>query len=239
MINLTPNTIAMLNQLPGYYLLKSTDSTFCFATRNIAQLVGFASPEDLIGLTDHDIKCAAAQYAEEFIQEDKLTLHHQKLKFLSHQCYANDNWKTFIYEKNVIKGADNLTMGVSCYMTDITDCYLIDLTRYLLKTDGKYHYEICKEQFSYILNDTYFNNSLSERETECLFFTLRGKSSKTIGKILNLSAKTVEYYIDQLKIKLNCKNKAELIEHALTNGYLNVLPNRLINTKLIEQIASD
>jgi DNA-binding CsgD family transcriptional regulator len=124
-------------------------------------------------------------------------------------------------------------------MTDITDCHIIDLTRYLLKTDGKYQYEICKQQFSYILMDNYFNNNLSEREMECLFFTLRGKSSKTIGKILNLSAKTVEYYIDQLKIKLNCKNKAELIEHALTNGYLNVLPNRLVSTKLIEQIASD
>lgn len=58
--------------------------------------------------------------------------------------------------------------------------------------------------------------SLSKRQMECCKLLLQGKTLKEIADALCLSARTVEYYIGNVKNKLNCKNKAELIKKLLS-----------------------
>ncbi len=52
---------------------------------------------------------------------------------------------------------------------------------------------------------------LSNRQIECCSLLLSGKTSKEIAKLLGLSTRTVEYYLSNIKTKLQCSNKAELI----------------------------
>lgn len=52
---------------------------------------------------------------------------------------------------------------------------------------------------------------LSNRQIECCSLLVNGKTSKEIANLLGLSIRTVEYYISNVKVKLHCKNKAELI----------------------------
>lgn len=52
---------------------------------------------------------------------------------------------------------------------------------------------------------------LSKRQAECLLL-LRFYTQKGIAEVLNLSPRTVESYFANLREKLNCKNKFELIE---------------------------
>ena len=54
---------------------------------------------------------------------------------------------------------------------------------------------------------------ISSREGECLFYLMRGKSARETGALLNLSQRTVEYYLDSLKDKLNCRKKSEMIDN--------------------------
>jgi DNA-binding CsgD family transcriptional regulator len=60
--------------------------------------------------------------------------------------------------------------------------------------------------------------TLSKRERECLFYIVCGKSAKSIAKILGISNRTVESYIEHLKEKFHCHNKADLIESAIKSG---------------------
>ncbi len=74
-----------------------------------------------------------------------------------------------------------------------------------------------------ILNDlinsiNYPHNSLSEREEKCYQLLIQGYSHTEIGKIFNLSSKTIDAYISRIKIKLNCENKVELIQSANNSG---------------------
>lgn len=55
------------------------------------------------------------------------------------------------------------------------------------------------------------NVNLSVKQRECSILLLRGKTAKEIAEILGLSARTVEYYLNTLKVKFGCKNKAALI----------------------------
>jgi DNA-binding NarL/FixJ family response regulator len=58
--------------------------------------------------------------------------------------------------------------------------------------------------------------SLSDRELEVFQLIGRWKTTKEIAAELHLSVKTVEYYREQIKKKLNLKNAAELAQHATT-----------------------
>lgn len=53
---------------------------------------------------------------------------------------------------------------------------------------------------------------LSRREKECLQLCVRGKSAKQTARILGLSHRTVEHYIDNIKFKLKVTSKSELID---------------------------
>jgi LuxR family quorum-sensing system transcriptional regulator SolR len=52
---------------------------------------------------------------------------------------------------------------------------------------------------------------LSTRQLQCAHLLLQGKSGKEMALTLNLSARTVESYLENMKIKLACRNKADLI----------------------------
>jgi DNA-binding NarL/FixJ family response regulator len=56
--------------------------------------------------------------------------------------------------------------------------------------------------------------SLSDRELEVFQLIGRWKKTKEIAAELHLSVKTVEYYREQIKKKLNLKSGAELTQHA-------------------------
>lgn len=55
------------------------------------------------------------------------------------------------------------------------------------------------------------NVELTERQLQCAEYLLQGKTAREIAELLGLSRRTVEYYLSNIKSKLECKNKAEMI----------------------------
>jgi DNA-binding CsgD family transcriptional regulator len=54
-------------------------------------------------------------------------------------------------------------------------------------------------------------HALSNRQRQCAEYLLQGLTAKEISQLLNLSQRTVEHYFDNLRKRLNCKNKSQLI----------------------------
>lgn len=54
-------------------------------------------------------------------------------------------------------------------------------------------------------------NYLSKRQLNCAKLLLTGMTTREIAVFLNLSPRTIESYIENIKIKLHCQNKTELI----------------------------
>jgi DNA-binding NarL/FixJ family response regulator len=65
-----------------------------------------------------------------------------------------------------------------------------------------------------------FAESLTTREKEVLKLIAEGKSSKEIGNLLFISARTVERHRANIMDKLNLKKTADLVKYAIQKGYI-------------------
>lgn len=54
--------------------------------------------------------------------------------------------------------------------------------------------------------------ALTSRETQCIRYLLQGYTAAETAQLLELSKRTVEFYIENIKLKTNCNTKLELFE---------------------------
>jgi DNA-binding CsgD family transcriptional regulator len=64
----------------------------------------------------------------------------------------------------------------------------------------------------YRVNDGLQENIFSARQMDCIVGILDGKTAKDISLDLNLSVRTVENYLNNIKFKLGCSKKNDLIK---------------------------
>lgn len=86
------------------------------------------------------------------------------------------------------------------------------------------------------------NNSienLSKRQSEVLFYLSIGKANKAIAKILGLSVRTIEYYVDILRNKLKCRTRWELIDFAIEKGVAQNIPEYESASSIVRKIRAD
>jgi DNA-binding CsgD family transcriptional regulator len=81
----------------------------------------------------------------------------------------------------------------------------------IFTTEEDLIYKFNHSIFYKISKRTFNCPSLTPRENECISYLVLGFTAKEVGKVLNLSHRTVEQYINNVKIKLGCTYRSELI----------------------------
>jgi DNA-binding NarL/FixJ family response regulator len=61
---------------------------------------------------------------------------------------------------------------------------------------------------------------LSTQQSTCLQYFALGFTHKQIGELLEISQKTVEHYLEAVKLKLGCKARSALVMHAVERGLI-------------------
>ncbi len=77
-----------------------------------------------------------------------------------------------------------------------------------------------QEPKAYPLGEKYGKNYFTRREAQCMMQLLHGKTFKLTAEALNLSPRTVEYYVKNMKDKLGCRTKPQLIERVIASDFL-------------------
>ena len=72
----------------------------------------------------------------------------------------------------------------------------------------------------YLLDQRYPGVYFTRRESQCLILLTTGHTIKETGHALNLSARTVEFYLNNIKVKLKCRTKAELLQKIQDSDFL-------------------
>lgn len=70
---------------------------------------------------------------------------------------------------------------------------------------------------TYYLTPHYPTIYFTKREAECAFWIIQNKTIEQTAHHMNLSPRTVEFYVKNMKLKLKCENKKRLIEVILAS----------------------
>lgn len=231
------NNIELLNQLPGWICIKSLDSIFIQGNNNFIDLVGAKNRDWLIGRTDHDIPCKASEFAESFIEEDKAVLQSQQEVKSLHVYPFSPGLTIGLSIRKLLYDSIGTPSAILLQSLPVNSVLIQKIISSSIKINsslvGHGH---CIGTFK--LDADCESLLLSQRELECLFFLIRGYSAKAIGQVLNISPRTVERHIDNMKMKLACNNKAQLIEKAYEIGYASIIPSKLLDNSIVKKIYS-
>lgn len=222
------------NSLPGFWGIKDKNHNYLLANNKWKAEVGLNPNFDVFGLVDEELPCVVSRCANKFKDQDEQVMNTKKpIKVLNIHPFNHKDCRAYITSKfPFIK--NNEVVGVVFSAEKIDEQYFCDLST-LLGIEKGVLYQGFK-QYSCILTPPNFEEILTDREQECLFFLIRGKTAKDIGGILNLSYRTVEHYIEIIKEKFSCNTKAELIANALSKGFFTFLPKKLLSEDLIRRI---
>ena len=209
--------VAVLNQsqsqnLPIIYMLKDKNSRFQFMTDIAAQHTGSASSSELINLTASDLKCDAADFADDLKHYDNMCMYQRSevmlLSLIQSAMGARISLicnKPIINEKNEVEGVE-------------TWAQILPNAPGLEKIIQGYH-DIISDDAGQQSPEMPF---LTMREQECIFYVTKGFTFVEIAQKLLISPRTVETHITNIKNKLNVKTRAELIVRVCELGYLQI-----------------
>jgi len=79
---------------------------------------------------------------------------------------------------------------------------------------------IIHKKTPYTISDDFDYSVLTSRERACLFHFIKGKTAQQIADTLYISKRTAEKHLANIKNKLDCKTKSDLIEKAVTSGFV-------------------
>lgn len=76
----------------------------------------------------------------------------------------------------------------------------------------------------YYLGKEYTDIYFTEQEARCMFYFLKGYASKEIGIMMQISKRTVIFYCYNMRKKVHCSSKNELVNLILKTDFLHYLP---------------
>lgn len=220
----------MFDAIPGHIGLKDLNSRYIAGNTSLAKLIGFKHPEDLVGITDFDIKGQAADLAPTFVQQDKTVLESGDTTNIDVHYYADSSLHMLISHKAKLFDDEGNLAGTIFHCTELQPHVLQEFFNLI---SGNYQNHMNKQELlvgSFSVDTMKKEYKLTRRESECLFFLLRGKPAKEISRILDISEKTVWYYLDEVKQKLQCHSRSELFDACIQNGLFYSIPFSILNS---------
>ncbi|WP_454780368.1 helix-turn-helix transcriptional regulator [Legionella sp. WA2022007384] len=218
--------ISLLDHLPGYIGWKDLNRHYVGANKALLEFKGCTDVEEVAGKTDEELSPYSIEENQIFHQQDLCVLNGEKVSTVHLDSKTND---VFLLEKSPLTDQNNNVTGLIYHCRP---CPKNELFRLLSEFDEQLHLST----HHYTLKGNENKYALSNRECECVFLLIRGKSAKEIGALLSLSTRTIESYIEHIKNKMDCKNKAELLVKAVLNGYHNLIPARLNQAAIIKSL---
>lgn len=193
-----------------FFWVKDHRLRFIDCSENFAAAAGYDSPQQLIGKTDFDV--IWRNRAEFYQKTDIYSLQgHQYFNQYAPWTTITDELDTLVNKCQLLNKSGKC-IGIMGSHIDITGFYLT-------KKNGYYD----PENEKFYLGSQFDNEYLTKRETEVFNYILLGYSAKRIAQTLNISPRTAEAFIDNLKLKFKCNSKGEITNIAIKYGFIYLL----------------
>lgn len=205
----------VFDKLVGVITEKDLNSTIIECNNNILAYAKANSKDDIIGKTDHELPWHEFADLYRAHEEDAIAGKHYSA-IMPIKIY-NGDIKLFLHTKVSNLDENGKVKSILCRAVEIINPNMYKLAQAIsVQTNAD-------EDTLYIGKNT-DEYKLSKRQEETLFLLIRGKSAKSIARILNISPRTVEYYIEIIKHKFHCHSKQALIDKVINSDFSKLIP---------------
>jgi len=227
------SALEIFNNMSERFTWKNRDSRYVLMDDQTAQLCGFESSDiSFEGITDFDLKCDSSEYANEFRKADMLVIRKkQEISGMSFCRYKDSEWRLLIGRSSPFFGENGDVIGVKTITIDVTDCimmrgfYSLFLAENKLLESGQDN----GNQVFCIFKNHYEDFGLTNRQSEVLFLIVRGYTAKEIARIIKIDFRTVQNHTAEIKARMGCVNRSEVISKVLDSGLGNIVPKSLLS----------
>lgn len=213
---------SFLNGLPGIHFIKDTQSNYIACSPAFEKELN-VSKKDVIGYTDYDLPWASL--TELYQQHDRDAMQKNQSDVLEPVKIAQSTIISSRTLKLPIADSSGEVIGVFGQMDVLAiNSSLSKALSTLIAVDKRKAAQTHQAPKNYQCDSYDKNLQLTPRETECLFLLIRGKSAKEIARFLKISPRTVEVYIENIKLKMNISSRSQIVDKALELGMLEIIP---------------
>ncbi len=206
---------------------KDLNSNFTDSCSRWAKTHGFKSRISVSGKSLYEMPCKIVEFADQFKNENLTVLKTKKRHdFLTIGKFNDDYLKIFLATKMPLYDKKKNLIGTHGYAYDLT--HFSEKIISLITSTNSSALPLFGE---YTLTKPVDKIELTPSENKCLFYLIRGKTAKQTAALVKLSFRTVEHYIESLRLKFNCLTKSDLITKAIILGYLQYIPAELIGSE--------
>lgn len=230
-LKISISALSLLKCFPGYITCMDINNRYnYYVNEQCAYMVGYDNVEEIYGKKMDEIRCKAAETVPIWIEQNQMVLKTNKsIKLLDIHPYRNNEIKVILSQKLPFFDDKGNAIATLFHGVEINQNNLTNILMNIAKLDMKYQIKNNINQRSYYIGNSLKDSGLTNREIECLFYAVRGKTASQIGKILSISKRTVETHINNIKSKLGCVTKSDLIDMAVTDNLINLLPEFIFN----------
>ncbi len=230
----------MFHQFDGIITLTDQNNKCIYANDYTAKLFGFQNHESVININPYDMRCPAVESADEFIKQYDYVFQSEKsLSVFDVHTYADGEQHIYMTKKSPIK--DPITDEVTHVMTvcgEINSQFIGQIFA-KLQLQNKMLENSTAKNVSYYIGQLPCGDDLTNRQLELLYYLVQGYSQKEIAHVMKLSPRTIESYLENIKIKLNIYNRSQLIQYAISIGMLHYVPQSVFRQEVSLIISAE
>lgn len=204
----------IINQCDVCMFAKDTQGKYIYCNDKFSKAAGLDSRESIIGKTDADL-IWSSQY-DYFRDGDLNAIQGNPLVNVSEVQVQATGIKKVTTSKSALTTSDGKVIGVIGTFIDSTGIEFV-------QSDAEYD-PVSKKV---LLGKQFSFEYLTCREAEVYFFVLNGCSVSKISHKLSINKGTVNYHINNIKRKLKCTNKSDLISIGISSGLAYTIFNHL------------
>lgn len=212
----------IVDNLPQSAWIKNKDLMYVHCNSRLTEDFGHKLTRRMLGKLDHELPWE--RYTKSYqIADTEVLANHNAIEFVHLIQLENNKHMVMSTKKAELKNSLGECFGVLGIVKLLWPSAQHAL-RLIMDIDysltGK---ENDNNQYIFYENSIPAEN-LTKKELTCLFYLLRGVNTKDVAKLLLISARTVETHIENIKFKLNCSTKSDLINKAIEKNLLRLIP---------------
>ncbi|MBS9437623.1 helix-turn-helix transcriptional regulator [Photorhabdus noenieputensis] len=214
---ISPQVINTMEQSNDPWGIKDKNSCFIYGNSATKQFIhDFKKSFDYEGLYDDELNWDGAEFAKEFIAHDKSVMERGgRVCSLETHLFGKDKFlSSYFCEKTPIYHDNGDCIGTIYHMWKAQD---FSFTRLF---HGKLPASILFQPPT---------DLFTQREWDVIFLMLQKYTSKQIGRMLNISYRTVETHISRIYKRIGVHSSRQLEDYCRTNDYDLYVPERFVH----------